>query len=134
MSIPAHSPKYADFGHTAIDLVIEHPEFGTIPFTASPSDTAPLGQDLYTQAVAGAFGEIAAYDGLSPEEVLTEQMRTQRDALLAQLDAIVNNPLRWAEYTAEQQAALAAYRQALLDVPQQEGFPSEIDWPEMPAF
>jgi len=70
----------------------------------------------------------------SPEALLAIQMRAQRDALLSQLDTLVSNPLRWAEYTADQQAALAAYRQALLDVPQQVGFPSEIDWPEMPAF
>jgi len=68
----------------------------------------------------------------SEEEMLANQMRGERDERLKQLDAIVSNPLRWAGYTAEQQAAFAAYRQALLDVPQQAGFPSEIDWPVMP--
>lgn len=29
-------------------------------------------------------------------------------------------------------AAWAAYRQALRDVPQQEGFPETIEWPQMP--
>jgi hypothetical protein len=31
------------------------------------------------------------------------------------------------------QAAWAAYRQALRDVPQQDGFPSEVVWPESPT-
>lgn len=34
----------------------------------------------------------------------------------------------------EQKAELATYRQALLDVPQQEGFPSEVTWPDKPTF
>jgi len=65
-------------------------------------------------------------------QALADQMRHERDRRLAQLDAIVSNPLRWADYTAEQQSVLAAYRQALLDVPQQAGFPAQIEWPVMP--
>jgi len=128
----ANTPKYAAPDHSAIDLNIEHPDHGWIPFTARPDD--PLGSELYTRALNGDFGPIAEYDGPSVEEMLEDQMRTQRNALLRQLDAIATNPLRWAEYTAEQQAALATYRQALLDVPQQAGFPSEIDWPVMPVL
>jgi len=93
-------------------------------------------EDQYA-ALLEYFGQnIEPYVSREPsaEELLAIQMRAQRDTLLAQLDAIVSNPLRWAEYTADQQAALAAYRQALLDVPQQAGFPSEINWPEMPAL
>jgi len=106
-------------------------------------DTAwvTLGKALQTAGdgtgggVTGEFGEITPYQPPSEEQVLAEQtrkMRGERDRRLAQLDTVVSNPLRWAGYTADQQAALAAYRQALLDVPQQEGFPVEIDWPVMP--
>jgi len=59
--------------------------------------------------------------------------RGARDQKLAALDALVMNPLRWAAYTPAQQADLAVYRQALLDVPQQPGFPGEIVWPDTPA-
>jgi len=128
----AQNPKYSAPDNSSITLDINHPDYGWIPFTATASD--PLGADLYAQAINGDFGNLEAYDGPPADELLADQMRAQRNTLLAQLDALVSNPLRWAEYTAEQQAALAAYRQALLDVPQQEGFPSEIAWPEMPAF
>jgi len=65
---------------------------------------------------------------------LAAAARARRDALLNDLDTVVSNPLRWASFDADQQAALAAYRQALLDVPQQADFPDRIDWPDTPAF
>jgi len=126
----ANTPKYAAPDSLAIDLNVNHPDH--IPFTARADD--PLGSDLYARALNGDFGPIAAYEGPTAEELLTDQMRAQRNARLAQLDALVMNPLRWAQYTAEQQVAFAAYRQALLDVPQQDGFPEVIDWPVMPVF
>jgi len=132
--LPANSPKYSTPDGSTIDLMIEHPEFGWIPFTASAQDVEPLGQDLHARAVAGEFDEIAPYDGPSEEEILADQVREQRNTLLAQLDAIISNPLRWASFTDDQQAALATYRQALLDVPQQAGFPFDIDWPVMPQI
>jgi len=66
------------------------------------------------------------------QQALADQRRAERNTRLAQLDAQVMNPLRWAAFTPEEQTALAAYRQALLDVPQQAGFPADIDWPPMP--
>ena len=57
-------------------------------------------------------------------------IRATRDNILASIvDPIVSNPLRWADMTAEQQAAWAAYRQALLDISQQSGFPHNVIWP-----
>lgn len=67
-----------------------------------------------------------------PEPTAEEKARWKRDGLLYELDAIVTNPLRWNGFTEAEQQALAVYRQALLDVPQQEGFPDEIDWPINP--
>ena len=57
-------------------------------------------------------------------------IRATRNAKLAnEVDPIVSNQLRWADMTAEQQAAWAAYRQALLDISQQSGFPHNVIWP-----
>ena len=41
--------------------------------------------------------------------------------------------LRWAALDADTQAAWATYRQALLDVPQQSGFPNSVAWPQEPS-
>ena|SRR5690625_1468143 len=67
-----------------------------------------------------------------PEPTAEEKARWKRDGLLYELDALVTNPLRWGALTETEQQALADYRQALLDVPQQEGFPDDIDWPTNP--
>jgi len=57
---------------------------------------------------------------------LAKEARDQRDALLAQSDwtQVPDAPV--------DQAAWATYRQALRDVPQQAGFPSDINWPTTP--
>ena len=56
-----------------------------------------------------------------------EEVRTQRDALLKESDWAV---LPDAPVSDEQ--AWKDYRQALRDVPQQNGFPTDIDWPVKP--
>jgi hypothetical protein len=58
--------------------------------------------------------------------------RQQRNDLLAAVDRV--NPVRYATLTAEQQTELARYRQALLDVPQQSGWPIQIEWPAKPTW
>lgn len=64
-------------------------------------------------------------------ETLEKQARFRRDSLLKEVvDSM--NPMRWEAMTELQKDAWRAYRQALLDVPQQEGFPEDIIWPNIP--
>lgn len=57
--------------------------------------------------------------------------RNKRDELLRiQIDTI--NAVRWAAMDEAQRTAWTAYRQALLDVPQQAGFPFDVSWPIKP--
>lgn len=57
---------------------------------------------------------------------LQAEARAQRDNLLAASDwtQVIDAPVN--------QAAWAAYRQALRDIPQQEGFPATVVWPTQP--
>jgi hypothetical protein len=65
-------------------------------------------------------------------ERLSKEVRQQRDGLLAtKIDPIVTNPLRWNDLSKEEQDRIATYRQALLDVPEQKGFPETVEWPEL---
>lgn len=63
----------------------------------------------------------------------TINARDQRDFYLREMDEVVSNPLRWSSFTEEKKQEWTVYRQALLDVPQQAGFPLDIAWPEKPA-
>jgi hypothetical protein len=55
----------------------------------------------------------------------TQPVRDKRNALLAETDW-------WAVTDRTMSAEETAYRQALRDVPQQEGFPFNITWPTKP--
>lgn len=63
---------------------------------------------------------------------MQRQMRSLRDEMLSQVDRV--NPIRYASLSQQQQQQLIAYRQALLDVPQQIGFPESVEWPAKPAW
>lgn len=55
------NPRWANAQHTLIDIEIEHPEYGWLPFTANPNDVEEHGRQLYAEAVAGQFGPVAEY-------------------------------------------------------------------------
>lgn len=90
--------------------------------------------EVITNAVTGEVttrpytaAEIAAM------QPTAEQMRSERDSLLATVvDPIVTNPLRWGDLTETEKKAWEDYRRALLDVPNQAGFPSGVVWPTKP--
>ena len=63
---------------------------------------------------------------------LTKMLRIQRTQLLQIIDDI--NVVRYNSLTTEQQTELKNYRQALLDVPQQLGFPNTVAWPSKPDW
>ena len=66
--------------------------------------------------------------------VVTEELlRRKRDeALVENVDPVAGNVLRWSAMTELQKESLSNYRQELLDLPQQNGFPENIVWPQFP--
>lgn len=83
--------------------------------------------------------EVAAAQGIDPTtiaiarenaaSVVQQYFRDIRDTILGFTDVFVLAD-RWAAYSAEDQAAVAAYRQALRDVTSQDPF--NIVWPTIP--
>lgn len=108
----------------------------SVGYVAVENDVAETGQWVYEQIISGAAGEIAEYVAPPPpsNEQLAEMARGMRGHLLQRLDSFVSNPLRWSTLSEELQAQASKYRQELLDVPQQTGFPADIVWPVAPAF
>ena len=78
----------------------------------------------------GDYYEVVAIPAPTTEE-LAAQARSQRDALIAATDYLMatDYPL-----TDEKRQELTVYRQALRDVPEQSGFPTEIAWPVKPEW
>lgn len=76
------------------------------------------------------LGEIALIDGNWTqtwvlEPLSAEDIRAARDELLQGTDW-------WCVTDRQTSQAEIDYRQALRDVPQQAGFPNDVNWPEMP--
>lgn len=84
---------------------------GNVPFT--PEEEAEW-DAMEAEYAAGADDRAAA------------EIRTERDAKLTESD--------WTQVSDApvDQAAWATYRQALRDIPDQAGFPNEVNWPTAP--
>ena len=120
--------------NTSIDVEINHPEYGWIPYLLTDYDTdMTVNNDELLELIGSDY---AAYVPPTQEELdaaLAANIRGQRNNLLAtEVDPLVTNPLRWAELTEAQQAAWTQYRRDLLDITAQAGFPTDITWPTKP--
>ncbi len=64
------------------------------------------------------------------DEELASRVRYRRDSMISSTDFYVQP-----DYPSDPEGleAVKAYRQALRDIPEQSGFPRNVQWPEMPA-
>lgn len=123
--------------NTVIDCEINHPIHGWIPFTCDPSDSGAQFDILKLYARMKSDPMTKPYIPPSQEEItvkVAERIRIQRDSILMnEVDPLVSNPLRWNDMNSIQQQVWIDYRRALLDIPQQDGFPHNVIWPTKPA-
>lgn len=121
--------------NTRMDVEINHPQFGWIPYTLNPTDTDTTINNSQVMALIGT--DFVAYVAPTQAELDAEkevEVRSERDNILTRVvDPIVSNPLRWTELTSDKQAEWSQYRTDLLNVPQQSGFPNTITWPTKPS-
>jgi hypothetical protein len=117
-----------------MDVEINHPEFGWIPYTIDPSDTDTTIDNTAVMALIGSnFTAYVAPTQAELDAIAAASVRADRDnRLVAEVDPIVSNALRWADLTAAKQAEWTQYRTDLLNVPDQAGFPHSITWPTKP--
>jgi hypothetical protein len=106
-----------------------------VPFTANKGDSAEYGRELYVRAMYGEFGPITEIAAPPPSEA------AQRERLAAkqQQATLAMAPLEDADKLGiisdterEQLTAWQQYRVALYRLPQSEGWPAEVSWPEAP--
>lgn len=114
-------------------IYYKHNKTGEVYAYEEEQLTHPIVVEAIKEMTLMTEEEVEAHINPIPtEEELAQQARWERDTLLSELDKVVTNPLRWNTLTKEQQEELSVYRQVLLDVPQQEGFPYDIEWPTSP--
>lgn len=134
--ISATNPRHqeADTETITLDVRFAHlPE--PVPFTARKDDPEAHGRELYSRAVFGEFGPIELIPTPLPTEAeqwarLNSEMKHATLAMAPLEDAdklgIISEVER-AQLTTWQQ-----YRVALSRLPQSDGWPSSVTWPEMP--
>jgi len=114
-----------------MDVEIEHPIHGWIPYSITPHDTdTTIDNNLIISLIGNNF---LTYVESTQEELNLETakiIRMQRDFILvSEVDPIITNILRWEDMDTQKQNEWQQYRQELLDVPGQEGFPDNVVWP-----
>ena len=120
--------------NTVIEVEINHPEHGWIPYLLTDYDTDTTIDNVAVMALIGT--DFEAYVAPTQEELDAEAalgVRGQRDNLLVtEVDPIVSNPLRWADMITAEQNAWSQYRTDLLNITDQAGFPHSVTWPTKP--
>lgn len=81
--IDIRNARYNGVG--SIDCEIDHPEFGWIPFTASPEDCEEFGRDVYAHILSSGL-EVGEYVSVPPEPEPIPQKVTRRQGRLALLE------------------------------------------------
>ena len=116
-----------------MEVEINHPIYGWIPYGLDPADTDTTIDNDAVMALIGT--NFAAYVAPTQEEIDADtalEVRAERNHTLATVvDPLVSNPLRWSDLTSEKQDEWSQYRTNLLNVPQQDSFPT-VTWPTRP--
>ena len=107
-------------GWAVVPENLEEEALGYLPFIELTVEDGAI-----TAVAQGPIPEPAPPD----PEVAAAEVRAKRNELLAATDW---TQLADSQLDEESQAAMQAYRQALRDIPQQEGFPLSVEWPEEP--
>jgi hypothetical protein len=102
-----------------------------------PEPNVQVSEEVWQNALDSShntiIGGVTSQVDYRTDEQKADNIRMFRNELLVrEVDPVVTNPLRWAELSSAVQQQWTNYRTALLDVPQQSGFPNEVVWPTKP--
>lgn len=115
-----------DNGNATFDCEFNHPEFGWIPFTAAPNDVEELGRSIYKEITESSSIVITPYTPPTIDEMAQDE-RLWRDGELSWFDIVCyRNQLYWESLSDDEKARRMAYREALLNYPELDGFPTDI--------
>ena len=120
--------------NTSFYLEIKHPHHDWIPYTLCPEDTDNhVNNDKLLELIGTNFTPYVAPTEEEVRKSMESNIRFLRDQKLQELDTITMNPIRWKKLSDEKKAELEKYHQGLTDIPDQNGFPNDVVWPQFPA-
>lgn len=132
---------YIDDTGNRIDCWLDLDKYeGWTPYTLDVNDADMTIDNTVLLAQMQEANDIAPYVAPTPptEEELAvvsaAEIRTKRAGILSSLvDPVISNPMRWDALTSTQQNEVTAYRTALLDITDQDTFPTSVTWPTTPS-
>ncbi|MDF2415820.1 tail fiber assembly protein [Aeromonas sp. 1HA1] len=129
---PRHDESDPD--SITLDVLFAHlPE--PVQFAARKDDSEEHGRELYSRAVFGEFGDIEVITPAPPTEaqqqaILADKLKQAASAMAPLEDAHTLGIISEAER--ERLTRWQRYRVTLYRLPQSDGWPSEVSWPEAP--
>jgi hypothetical protein len=150
----ARDPRWANAERTAIDLLVEFEGplsvLGEVPFTASPDDPEAHGRELFAQAKARQFGAVkppSEAQLLATVEAELEQRLRDTTAIIERLEIrldslqdaevlkfIASKAVNERDRLCKETKAWRTHRALLAVVPDQNGYPHHVQWPEAPNY
>lgn len=107
----------------------EVPESEPLP----PKSGSKVVPDVPTKNADGSMTRTWKYEAATQQDIhdVSIEMKARRSAILSDLIDTIS-PVRWNSWTAEEQAEVTDWRQAMLDITKAEGWPY-VPFPELPA-
>lgn len=129
---------WCDSKHLLLGMNVHLSDNSTIPYAyrvdGEEDNDGFICQAVKHDYISGNFTEINECPDWKiqlEKEVLSLDVRLERNKLLSDTDHLIQ-----ADYpiSDEKKQEIKVYRQALRDIPQQDGFPDNIVWPDKPAI
>jgi hypothetical protein len=102
-----------------------------VQYIENDTDWTDTDELIRCESNEGEIGDFWNGNGWLSYEEWCEKQRGRRNKYIAiHIDTI--NAIRWEGMSQQEKDDWSSYRQALLDIPQQEDFPRNIVWPTKP--
>ena len=128
---------WVDRDHTRFHVDVTTSNGGKFPFTYAADGSDDNDSDV-SRAVSLAYKQNAISILEYPESLdlykrmsNEQDIRARRNNLLSNTDHLIQSDYPISD---EKKQEIKVYRQALRDIPQQDGFPDNIVWPEKPVI
>ncbi len=123
--------------HTLLGMNVHLSDDSIVPYAyrvdGSEDNNGFICQAVRHSYISGNFTNIQecpAWKLQLEKDMLSLDIRSERDRLISETDYLTNSDYPISE---EDRELIREYRQALRDIPQQEGFPENVVWPDKPA-